>query len=107
MPNIDELFNKYTTEEDYGCQTCSCTCDCGYTARLMNKENFTKAIAEIISSPVDQLVMPQTQLCYRVYQWMIYSGKHDQMKVSEMRDKLVEIFGQEIIDDMRDKFLSA
>lgn len=49
MPNIDELWDKYTTKE-YHTQT---------WYREMTKENFTKAIAEIISSPVDQLVMPK------------------------------------------------
>lgn len=56
--NTKELFNKYTKEEDYGCQTCGCTCDCGYTARYMNEEQFTQAIAEIISNPAEPLVMP-------------------------------------------------
>lgn len=63
--NAKELFNKYTKEEDYGCQTCGCTCDCGYTARYMNEEQFTQAIAEIISNPAEPLVMPKIAVLYK------------------------------------------
>ena len=44
--NTKELFYKYS--ENWGNGT-----------PLMDEENFTKAIAEIISSPVDQLVIRQ------------------------------------------------
>ena len=45
MPNIDELFDKYADEESKG------------RDYLMNREQFTQAIAEIISIPLDAQVM--------------------------------------------------
>jgi len=46
--NINELFKKYATHSSIT----------GGQYPLMDKENFTKAIAEIISSPVEPEVMP-------------------------------------------------
>lgn len=44
--NTDELFKKYSIETFDG-------------MNLMDKENFTKAIAEIIGSPVEPEVIPK------------------------------------------------
>ena len=99
--DIKKLFNKYTEEEDYGCQTCSCTCDCGYTARYMNEERFTQAVDEILSNRFEQQVIPKIAEAIKEIVWMArrYADGRQTFSARSFNDAydvLRDVFGEGI-----------
>ena len=49
----------------------------------------------------------EVDLAYRVLQWMIFSGRFDNIKASNIRRMLMPIFGEKIIEAVKERYLTA
>lgn len=76
--DIDKLFNKYAT----GLLP-------DYKTEAMTKEEFTQAIAEIISLPIEAPVM-------HAYDWELYGhfGTFDAINMQEALHKIIDFYGK-------------
>ena len=83
MPNIDELWMKYTTNE-FHTQT---------WYRGMTKEQFTQAIAEIISLPVEAQVSQENcgQRDEMLWNWKNFIDLNDNMSLKHIYQMLKDL----------------
>lgn len=42
---------------------------------------------------------PGASVAVQVFQWVLFSGQCDQMKVTEVRDHLLPIFGEKVLEE--------
>jgi len=49
----------------------------------------------------------EVDLAFRVLQWMIFSGKFDDTKASNIRKMLISIFGGKIVEAVKERYLTA
>jgi len=77
---------------------------------LKSLEDTRKALKVCISERSVNPAISQkdeVDIAYRVLQWMIFSGKYDDVKASNIRKMLIPLFGEKIIEEVKERYLTA